>query len=114
MSECLFCKIANRQIPSDVVFDSDDVLAFRDINPQAPQHVLVIPKRHIARLADLGDADAAEIGKLMIQAVKLARQLGMEKDGYRLVINNGEEAGQSVWHLHIHLLSGRPFRWPPG
>lgn len=114
MSDCLFCKIAARQIPADIVLDSEDALAFRDIDPQAPQHVLVIPKRHIARLADLDHGDSAAVGSLVTQAVKLAHDLGMEESGYRMVINNGEEAGQSVWHLHIHLLSGRTFRWPPG
>lgn len=114
MDDCLFCKIAARQIPADIVLDSEDALAFRDIDPQAPQHVLLIPKRHITMLADLHSEDAALAGSLLTQAVKLARDLGMDEAGYRMVINNGETAGQSVWHLHIHLLSGRLFRWPPG
>ncbi|MDD5087220.1 MAG: histidine triad nucleotide-binding protein [bacterium] len=114
MNDCLFCKIAAGQIPAEIVLDSRDALAFRDLDPQAPQHVLIIPKRHISRLADLRGDDAPAVGSLMTQAVKLAHDLGMDEAGYRLVINNGETAGQSVWHLHIHLLSGRPFHWPPG
>jgi histidine triad (HIT) family protein len=114
VSDCLFCKIVAGEIPSAKVHETDDIYAFRDINPQAPQHILVVPKRHIEKLDDLQGSDALAIGQLIIETTKLARQFGMNTQGYRLVINNGEEAGQSVWHLHAHLLSGRPFRWPPG
>jgi histidine triad (HIT) family protein len=114
MSDCLFCKIIAGQIPSEKVMDTEEFLAFRDITPQAPQHVLVIPKRHIERLADLKDNDADLMGKMMVEAAKLAHTLGMDEQGYRVVINNGAQAGQSVWHLHVHLLSGRSFHWPPG
>jgi histidine triad (HIT) family protein len=114
MTDCLFCKIIAGEIPSSKVLETDDIYAFRDINPQAPEHILIVPKRHIEKLDDLADADALAIGKLIVETTKLARQHGMHSQGYRLVINNGEEAGPSVWHLHAHLLSGRPFRWPPG
>lgn len=114
VSECIFCKIIAREIPATIVRETDDILAFRDVNPQAPQHILVVPKRHIEKLADLEDADAAFMGKMMIEISKLAHELDMETQGYRLVLNNGSDAGQSVWHVHAHLMSGRPFRWPPG
>jgi histidine triad (HIT) family protein len=114
VSDCLFCKIVSRAIPSQVVLDTDEVFAFRDVHPQAPQHVLLVPKRHIEKLADLTASDSPLVGKLLTEASRLARELGMDSQGYRVVINNGETAGQSVWHLHIHLLSGRPFGWPPG
>ena len=109
----LFKKIIDRQIPADIVYEDDRCLAFRDINPQAPTHVLLIPKKEIARLADAGDADEALLGHLMLAATKVARQLGVG-DAFRLVVNNGADAGQSVFHLHLHILAGRPFRWPPG
>jgi histidine triad (HIT) family protein len=114
VSDCIFCKIAAGQIPSQKVFEDDDIFAFRDISPQAPQHVLIIPKRHIAKLADVTDTDVSILGKLLISARSIAKSLGMDEQSYRVVINNGEQAGQSVWHLHAHLLSGRPFGWPPG
>jgi len=114
VADCIFCKIAARQIPSNVVLDTDDAFAFRDINPQAPHHILIVPKRHIEKLADLKDADAGLMGRLFLAATGLAHDLGLDEDGYRIVVNNGEQAGQSVWHIHLHLLSGRPFRWPPG
>jgi histidine triad (HIT) family protein len=114
MSDCIFCKIIAGEIPSAHVLDTDELFAFRDINPQAPQHVLILPKRHIAKLSELKLSDRSIAAELMLATAKLAHDLGMEKDGYRVVINNGERAGQSVWHLHFHLLSGRPFAWPPG
>ena len=114
MSDCLFCRIIGKEIPSDTVLDTDEIYAFRDINPQAPHHILLVPKRHIEKLADIKESDAQILGRLLIQATKLAHDLGMDDEGYRIVVNNGENAGQSVWHLHVHLLSGRPFRWPPG
>lgn len=109
----LFGKIVKREIPADVVYEDDQCMAVRDINPQAPTHVLIIPKKEIPTLADAKPEDQALLGHLMLAAAKIAHQLGVEK-AFRIVINNGAESGQSVFHLHVHLLAGRPFRWPPG
>ncbi|HCD41029.1 MAG TPA: histidine triad nucleotide-binding protein [Firmicutes bacterium] len=113
MNDCLFCKIARKEIPADIVYEDDDVLAFRDIRPQAPVHVLVIPKRHIASLADLTQEDKDVMGHVTLVASRLARDLGVS-EGYRVVINCGKDAGQSVFHIHMHLLGGRSLGWPPG
>jgi len=110
---CLFCKMVSGEIKPSLVYDDADVMAFNDINPQAPVHVLVIPKKEIPRLADATDEDQAVLGHLMIAAGKIARQLGVD-NAFRLVTNNGAAAGQSVFHLHLHILAGRPFHWPPG
>jgi histidine triad (HIT) family protein len=110
---CLFCRIASGAIPARKAFEDDDVIAFHDLNPQAPTHVLVIPRRHIATLDDLEPGDAATIGAVMVRASLLARELQLE-DGYRVVVNCGESAGQTVFHIHVHLLGGRSFSWPPG
>ena len=109
----IFSKIIRREIPADIVYEDELCLAFRDINPQAPVHVLLVPKQELARLSDAQPEHQALLGHLMVTAGKLARQLGVE-DAFRLVVNNGAEAGQSVVHLHLHILGGRPFRWPPG
>lgn len=109
----IFGKIISREIPADIVYEDEHCLAFRDVNPQAPTHVLLIPKKEIARLADATPEDASLLGHLMVTAGKVARLLGVE-DAFRLTVNNGAEAGQSVFHLHLHLLAGRKFRWPPG
>ena len=109
----LFTKIINREIPADIVYEDDKCLAFKDINPQAPLHVLLIPKLPIAKIADSADTDQSLLGHLMLIAPKIAIQAGYP-DAFRLVINNGEEAGQTVFHLHVHILAGRPFLWPPG
>lgn len=109
----IFSKIIRREIPADIVYEDELCLAFRDVNPQAPVHVLVIPKKEIPRLADATDEDQAVLGHLMIAAGKIARQLGVD-NAFRLVTNNGVAAGQSVFHLHLHILAGRPFHWPPG
>lgn len=109
----LFTKIINREIPADIVYEDDMCLAFRDVNPQAPTHVLLIPKKEIPRLVDAMPEDQALLGHLMITANKIAQQLGVG-DAFRLAINNGADAGQSVFHLHLHLLAGRAFKWPPG
>ncbi len=109
----LFGKIIRREIPADIVYEDERCLAFRDINPQAPTHVLVIPKKEIARLTDAGVDDQALLGHLLLAAGKIARSLGVG-DAFRLVVNNGAEAGQSVFHLHLHILAGRKMRWPPG
>ena len=113
MTDNLFLKIIERKIPADIVYEDDRSLAFRDINPQAPVHVLIIPKKVIPTHADLTDADKELLGHLHLMAAKLAAQLGIS-DGYRLVLNCKEGAGQTVPHLHLHLLGGRPMRWPPG
>lgn len=109
----LFTKIIRREIPADIVYEDELCLAFRDINPQAPTHVLLIPKQEIARLADAKDEDRALMGHLLLAANEVARRLGVD-DAFRLVVNNGADAGQSVFHLHLHILAGRPFHWPPG
>ncbi|HET9663114.1 MAG TPA: histidine triad nucleotide-binding protein [Burkholderiales bacterium] len=109
----LFSKIIAREIAADIVYEDDLCLAFRDINPQAPTHVLLIPKHELPRLSDAGPDTRDLLGHLMLAACDIARQLGVE-DAFRLVVNNGAGAGQSVFHLHLHILAGRPFRWPPG
>ena len=114
MSDCLFCKIADGSIPSQAVYADDHVLAFRDINPGAPVHVLLMPRRHVANLNDLGPDDAELAGHLMLTAVRVARDLGVAETGYRVVANVGPDAGQSVNHLHWHILGGRGLNWPPG
>lgn len=109
----IFAKVINREIPAQIVYEDELCLAFRDINPQAPTHVLVIPKKEIPRLVDAQDTDQALLGHLMLAVGRIARELGVQ-DAYRVVVNNGADAGQSVFHLHLHLLAGRPFHWPPG
>ena len=112
-ADCLFCKIAAKQIPSKVVYEDDEVFAFEDVGPQTPTHVLIIPRRHFASLNEATPEDQAVLGKLQLVAADLARKLRLA-GGYRTVVNTGEGAGQSVFHLHLHLLGGRSFRWPPG
>ena len=113
-NDCLFCKIVAGEIPADVIFESETAIAFRDINPQAPTHVLIIPRRHIATINDLQDGDEATVGDLFLVAAKIAADEGIAEDGYRVVMNCNEGAGQSVFHIHLHLLGGRPMGWPPG
>src|SRR5689334_10168939 len=110
----LFERIAAREIPADIVFEAEDFLAFRDVHPQAPVHVLLVPKRAIPRIAGAGTDDAALLGRMLVAAPAIAKQLGVAESGFRLVINNGPDAGESVPHLHIHLLGGRALQWPPG
>jgi len=112
--DCLFCNIARKEITAAVVHEDEDVLAFEDIDPQAPVHLLVIPKKHISTMNDLNEKDAALVGKLLVTAKFLAKERGVEKEGYRIVINCNSGAGQTVFHLHAHLLGGRNFLWPPG
>jgi histidine triad (HIT) family protein len=112
-AECIFCRIAEGEIPARIAFADEQVVAFHDVAPKAPTHVLVIPRRHVALLSDTGPEDTELLGRLSTTAVALARELGLS-DGYRLVMNCGEHAGQSVFHLHLHLLGGRSFAWPPG
>ncbi len=113
MSDCIFCKIANKQIPSQVVFEDDTVLAFKDLNPQAPEHVLIIPKQHVVDSAYVDADHEALVGHCIAVSAKIGEALGLV-NGYRLVTNVGEEAGQTVMHLHIHMLGGRRLTWPPG
>jgi histidine triad (HIT) family protein len=110
---CLFCKIANKEIPSKGVFEDEEVYAFHDSNPTAPTHILVIPKRHIGGLGDAAPADQALLGKLLLSAHRVAHEAGVAVTGYRVVINNGPHAGQSVFHVHAHVIGGRPMGWPP-
>lgn len=110
----LFERIIARQIPADIIYEDDTVLAFRDIKPQAPVHVLIVPKRPIPRIAEAGAKDAATLGHLLLKAAEVARQLGLERTGFRLVVNNGRDGGETVPHLHCHILGGRPLAWPPG
>lgn len=112
MAECLFCRIAAGEIPARIVHEDESVIAFHDIAPQAPTHLLLIPRRHVAGLSSAAASDEPELGRLVVTAAELARRLGL--DGYRLVVNTGASAGQTVFHLHLHLLGGRPFAWPPG
>ncbi len=114
MSECLFCGIISGKAKGTIVYEDGSVVAFKDINPQAPFHVLVIPRRHIATLMDLGEKDKDLIGDIFLVAARLAKDHGISADGYRVVVNCGPAAGQSVYHIHFHLLGGRSFRWPPG
>jgi histidine triad (HIT) family protein len=114
MSKTLFEKIAAREIPAQIVYEDDLVLAFRDIRPAAPAHVLIVPKKVIPRIAEATPDDHAVLGHLLLKAAQVARELGLEKDGYRLVFNNGPHAGESVPHLHCHILGGREMAWPPG
>lgn len=114
MTDCLFCKMVSGDIQPATVYDDDDVLAFRDVNPQAPLHVLVIPKEHISTINDLDDKHAVLVGKLYLAAKQIAQQEGLSERGYRTVMNCNAEAGQSVFHLHLHVLGGREMRWPPG
>lgn len=115
MTDCLFCRIVAGEIPADIVHRTDQVVAFRDIDPKAPTHVLLVPTRHLAAARDAtGPEGVALLGQLMTAATAVARDLGLDASGYRLVTNTGAGAGQSVFHLHIHLLGGRPMTWPPG
>ena len=113
MADTIFAKIISKEIPADIVYEDDECLAFRDVNPQAPVHILVIPKKPIARLVEAGDDDQALLGRLLLTANKVALEQGVG-DAFRLVVNNGADAGQSVFHLHLHILAGRSFTWPPG
>jgi len=110
----LFEKIAARQIPAKLIHEDDDLIAFHDINPQAPTHVLIVPKKSIPRIASTTAADQPLLGKLLFTAQELARSLGIAESGFRIVINNGQDGGETVPHLHVHLLGGRPLGWPPG
>lgn len=112
--DCIFCKIANKEIPSTIVYEDEDVIAFNDLNPEAPVHILVIPKKHIESLRAASAEDQQLLGKVMLTIAKIAEQQGIAKDGYRVVTNCGEQGGQTVMHLHFHLMGGREMLWPAG
>ena len=114
MSDCLFCKMVAGEIKPNIVFETPKLLAFRDLHPQAPTHVLVIPKRHIATINDLNPEDAELAGEMLLAAKTIAQQDGFAQSGYRTVMNCNADAGQSVFHIHLHVLGGRPLHWPPG
>lgn len=113
MADCLFCKILDKQIPAKIVFEDDELIAIQDIHPQAPVHLLLLPKRHIERVADVRESDIELLGKMILQAKRLAEAQKVD-EGFRLVFNSGPQAGQSVFHIHLHLLGGRRMSWPPG
>jgi histidine triad (HIT) family protein len=112
--QCLFCRIAAGEVPAKLVYEGDDLVAFRDINPQAPTHILIVPRRHIASVNELEEGDAELVGRLFLTARELAEMEGISGSGYRLVMNTGPAAGQTVDHIHLHLLGGRSMHWPPG
>jgi len=114
MTDCLFCRIVTGEIPGDIVYQNDQVLAFRDLNPQAPTHILIIPKQHIATTNDIQPEQAELAGQMVLAAQKIAHDEGIAESGYRTVLNCNAGAGQSVYHIHLHLLGGRPMGWPPG
>ena len=114
MSECLFCGIVEDKIPANRVYQDESVVAFKDITPRAPVHLLIIPRKHIVSVSDIADADRVLIGQVFQVAARLAREHGIADSGYRVVVNSGPDAGQSVFHLHYHLLGGRSMGWPPG
>lgn len=112
--DCLFCRVANGELPTDIMYEDDALLAFRDINPQAPTHVLIIPKRHIDNINHATSDDAALLGRMVLAAKKIAEQEGIHDTGYRLVFNTKNHGGQTVYHIHLHVLGGRQMIWPPG
>lgn len=114
MTDCLFCKIRDGDIPCDKVYENDDVIAFRDVNPQAPTHILIVPHKHIATINDLEDEDKDIVGQMLLAAQDIAGYEGIAEDGYRLVMNCNARAGQTVFHIHLHLMGGRVMTWPPG
>jgi len=114
MSDCIFCKIANKTIPSKLVYEDDQIVAFDDLRPQAPVHSLVIPKRHVVSVQELGEKDQALLARLLLACTKIVKLKGLTENGYRLVTNTGRDGGQSVFHLHFHVLGGRHMAWPPG
>jgi histidine triad (HIT) family protein len=114
MKDCLFCKITDKALSAEIIYEDERTLAFWDINPAAPVHILVIPKKHIATINDLEDSDAGLVADMYMTAKRIARQEGLSENGYRLVMNCNADAGQTVFHIHLHLLGGRPMQWPPG
>jgi len=114
MADCIFCKIVKGEIPSRIAYKDDDVFAFEDINPKAPVHIVIVPRKHVERICDFKEKDKNLIGKLLLAAVRIGKEKKVEKAGYRLVINCNKNAGQEVFHIHVHLLGGRKLNWPPG
>jgi histidine triad (HIT) family protein len=114
MPDCIFCKIANKEMPAEIIFEDEQVLVFKDVKPVAPVHLLLIPKKHYTSLLDLGEADAGLAGSLQATAVRIARDFGFAEQGFRVVCNCGRDGGQLVAHVHYHLLAGRALKWPPG
>ena len=114
MESCLFCQIIDRQVRGKIVYEDDQVVAFEDVNPQAPVHILVVPRKHLSSLKEAHAEDAALLGHLLLVAAQLAREHELDTSGYRTVINTGTDAGQTVFHLHVHVVGGRVFHWPPG
>mgnify|MGYP001566952840 CR=1 FL=1 len=114
MSECIFCKIAEKKITATILFEDENMLAFRDLNPVSPDHILFIPKRHIDSFGQITDKDESLLGKISVRIAKFAKEKGFDKNGFRVVTNIGSDGGQTVFHLHFHLLAGRNFKWPPG
>ena len=114
MSKTVFQKIIDREVPAKIVRETDELLAFHDVAPKAPTHILIIPKKPFARIAEVPETEAALLGKLLLAAAEIAREIGLDKSGFRLIINNGRDGGETVPHLHVHLLGGRAMQWPPG
>lgn len=114
MVECIFCNIINGKMPANIIYEDEEVVAFQDIAPKAPVHILIVPRKHIETINDLEPTAAELVGKIILVAQKLAKQEGIEKSGYRLVFNCNRDAGQAIYHIHLHLLGGRRFGWPPG
>jgi len=114
MQDCIFCKIINREIPAEIVYEDDQIMAFKDIQPIAPNHLLFIPKKHIPTFFELQPEDSHLLGEMQIAVAKVAKDMGLTERGFRLVANCKQDAGQEVWHIHYHFLAGRPFKWPPG
>ena len=112
--DCLFCKVVDGRLPADIVYENDTLVAFRDIDPKAPTHILLIPRSHVATMNDLQGGDESLVGELLVTAARIAADEGLAEDGYRVVMNCNEAAGQSVFHIHLHLLGGRTMTWPPG
>lgn len=114
MTDCLFCKIRDGEVPANIIYEDEHLLAFEDVNPQAPVHILLIPRKHIATINEIQEADAQLVARLYMAAKKIAVDKGVAEEGYRLVMNCNEKAGQTVFHLHLHMLAGRTMTWPPG
>jgi len=112
--DCVFCQIIDKKISSDIIFEDNDVFAFKDINPQAPSHILIVPKKHIPRLSQVEKKDEAVLGKMITIANNIAKENHFEEKGFRLTLNEGKDAGQTIFHIHLHLLAGRRLMWPPG
>lgn len=112
--DCLFCEIINKNIPADIIFEDDVIMAFRDIEPRAPVHILIVPKKHISSLSEAKESDRELLGQICLSSAEIAGREEIDRSGYRLVVNSGHDAGQAVDHLHFHLLGGRPLGWPPG